>query len=478
MFNYSLAIIDTETTGMTATADRITEIAILRVIDGKLVEEWSSLVNPECSIPVEIQVLTGITNAMVRTAPKFREIADEVHRRLHDHVFVAHNARFDYGFIKNEFRRIGKPFTAEVLCTVRLSRRLYPDAASHSLDALRDRHHLTSAGRHRALGDARAAWQFIKIAARQHAPEVLALAAKVLMKMPSLPPQLQPGALDNLPEGPGVYTFYGVSNTPIYIGKANDIRTRVRSHFSSDHRSANDQRLSVEIMRIDYEETSGEMGALLREAVLIKTLMPLRNHKLRRNRELTFIRLADLARPVEIVKIGDIDFANTQRVYGPFSTKAQAKAVLASAAAEHFLCLNAMNTKKIPGPCFSYQLKKCAGFCAGQESLFQHNLRLLQALAEHKFQDWTAPGFIAIKEIHPEHRWERIHVFEHWLYRGSARDESALEELMVSRAVVEFDADIYKILRKYLQKNLPYRVISVASLTPDEFDSALTAELN
>jgi DNA polymerase III subunit epsilon len=468
MFNYPLAIIDTETTGMTATVDRITEVAILRVIDGKLVEEWSSLVNPECSIPMEIQLLTGITNAMARAAPKFYEIAEEVHRRLHDHVFVAHNARFDYGFIKNEFRRLNMPFTAEVLCTVRLSRRLYPNATSHSLDALRDRHRLTSAGRHRALGDARAAWQFIEIVAQSHAPEVLTLAAKVLMKMPSLPPQLPIGALDNLPEGPGVYTFYGVSNTPIYIGKAKDIRSRVRSHFSSDHRSANDQRLSVEIMRIDYEETCGEMGALLREAVLIKTLMPLRNHKLRRNRDLAFIRLRNLAEPVEIIKVEDVDFAQTAGLYGPFSTKARAKSVLASAATEHHLCLSAMSSKKLSGPCFSYQLKKCAGFCAGQESLFAHNLRMIAALAEYKFQDWRADGLIAIKEIHAEHKWERVHVFNHWLYHGSARDETELGELLAAKNVIEFDADIYKILCKYLQRNLPYQIFRSSALSECE----------
>ena len=142
MFNSPLAVIDLETTGMTATEDRITEIGILTVVDGKVVEEWSTLVNPECSIPAEIQSLTGITNAMVRAAPTFREIASAVHARLAEHVFVAHNARFDYGFIKNEFRRLDLKFTADVLCTVRLSRRLYPEFKSHSLDALRERPHM------------------------------------------------------------------------------------------------------------------------------------------------------------------------------------------------------------------------------------------------------------------------------------------------------------------------------------------------
>jgi DNA polymerase-3 subunit epsilon len=153
---------------MTATADRITEVGIITVVDGAVIEEWSTLVDPECSIPAEIQALTGITNAMVRDAPTFAEVVDEVRSRLEGAVFVAHNARFDYGFIKNEFRRLGESFTADVLCTVRLSRRLYPEYSRHGLDQLRERHQLSMDGRHRAMGDARAAWQFIEVATRQH----------------------------------------------------------------------------------------------------------------------------------------------------------------------------------------------------------------------------------------------------------------------------------------------------------------------
>src|SRR5262245_12130982 len=175
----AVAFIDVETTGTTSTEDRITEIGIVRVHDGELVEEWSSLVNPECSIPEEIQALTGISNAMVRDAPTFSRLAAEVRERLEGHVFVAHNARFDYGFIKNEFRRLDESFTADVLCTVRLSRRLYPDAVGHGLDAVIARHGLEDekwcqtpnlvsdticprTGRHSALGDARSLWRFVQ----------------------------------------------------------------------------------------------------------------------------------------------------------------------------------------------------------------------------------------------------------------------------------------------------------------------------
>ena len=142
MFSPAIAFVDLETTGTTSTGDRITEIGIVRVADGEFVDEWSTLVNPECSIPEEIRVLTGITNEMVRDAPTFSELRREVLERLEGHLFVAHNARFDYGFIKNEFRRVDIAFTADVLCTVRLSRRMYPEAVGHGLDALIARHGL------------------------------------------------------------------------------------------------------------------------------------------------------------------------------------------------------------------------------------------------------------------------------------------------------------------------------------------------
>ena len=246
-----IAVIDLETTGTAATSDAITEIGIVRIEGYQVVEEWSSLVNPLRSIPAEIQALTGITDAMVRDAPTFAELADEVLSRIDGHLFVAHNARFDYGFIKNAFRRIGVPFTAEVLCTVRLSRKLYPQHGQHNLDSLIARHRLSTAGRHRALGDARIAWEFMQAAAREHPADAVMAATKALLKMPSLPPQLDADALKALPDGPGVYVFYGVNDLPIYIGKSVNLRDRVRSHFSSDHRNSNDVRLSMEIRRIE-----------------------------------------------------------------------------------------------------------------------------------------------------------------------------------------------------------------------------------
>ena len=162
-----LAIVDVETTGAHPAWDRVTEIAVVEVEGGEVVSEWSTLVNPGASIPPAIQALTGITNAMVAGAPAFEELAAELYERLDGRVFVAHNARFDYGFLRHEFERAGLRFQARTLCTVKLSRRLYPEHARHSLDRLIERHHLQCSARHRALGDAQAVWQFLQVAARR-----------------------------------------------------------------------------------------------------------------------------------------------------------------------------------------------------------------------------------------------------------------------------------------------------------------------
>ena len=465
MFAPAIAFIDLETTGSVATRDRVTEVGIVRVEDGELVEEWSSLVNPECSIPEEIQALTGISNAMVRDAPTFSELRREIHERLADHVFVAHNARFDYGFLKNEFRRCEMAFTADVLCTVRLSRRLYPDAVSHGLDAVIARHGLEDAvrgdaesrtGRHSALGDARVLWRFLQCIYREKdVPDIVA-AVKRLLKIPSLPPQLPPEALESLPDGPGVYRFYGVNEIPLYIGKSVNLRDRVRSHFSGDYRSANDHRISGEIQRIEVDETAGELGALLKEARLVKDLLPLHNHRLRRKLNAVFIRFPDLGGAPQVVANKDIDWSARQpgdlALYGPFQAKLNVRRLLEEIAAAEGLCWRQLGWEKRGGPCFARQVKKCRGACIGEESPEAHNLRLLTALAPWKVNDWPWPGRVVIRERHPEGRFDEAHVFERWCHLGTARCEDELEDLATSRAEIDFDPDIYKIVQSYVAK--------------------------
>jgi DNA polymerase-3 subunit epsilon len=440
------AFVDIETTGTVATGDRVTEIGIVRVIDGRLEEEWSTLVNPETTIPPEIQFLTGITNAMVADAPTFAEIRHEVLDRLRDHLFIAHNARFDYGFIKNEFRRLGTPFSAEVLCTVRLSRKLYPEHRHHGLDAIVERHLLSGANRHRALGDARLIWEFVQAVYGQKPTDEIDAAVRQLLKTPSLPPQLPADALSRLPEGPGVYLFYGVNELPLYIGKSRNLRERVRSHFSSDHRSANDLRLSCEITRIEIEETAGELGALLQEARLIKTLLPHHNHRLRRRVGLCALRLPEEPGPPEYVIRTRFLAEEVDGFYGPFASRRKAKDVLMDLAAEHGLCWGQLGLERRDGPCFARQLGRCRGACVGIEAAADHHVRLRQALQPYAIPPWPFAGPIGIRETNEEDGREELHILDNWCHIGTARAEHEVEEMLESPRPQGFDPDIYRIV--------------------------------
>jgi len=492
----SVAFVDLETTGTGPPGDRITEIGIVRVAEGRLLDEWSTLVNPECGIPADIQALTGITNAMVRGAPTFAQVAHEVRSRLEGRLFVAHNARFDYGFLKSEFRRLGESFTANVLCTVRLSRRLYPEAASHGLDAVIARHGLredgdrepdissgaarSRTGRHSALGDARAIWRFVQAIEHERDAGEIEAAVRRLLRIPSLPPQLAPDALEGLPEGPGVYRFYGVNEMPIYIGKSVDLRTRIRSHFSADHRCANDLRISSEIRRIEVDETAGELGALLAEARLVKELLPLHNQRLRRKANACFVRLPDLERPPELLAAKDIDWdarqarpGDCETLYGPFATKRHARERLEALAAEHGLCWRQLGWEKRGGPCFARQVRRCRGACIGEETPAMHHLRLATALAPWRVADWPWPGRILVTERHPDGRFEEAHVFDRWRHLGTARDEEALAALLEARAEIEFDPDIYRILRAFVEKHpRAVRALPAARTREDAFAGA------
>ena len=204
----------------------------------------------------------------VADAPPFASVAAETLRRLEGRLFIAHNARFDYGFLKNEFKRLGVTFRASVLCTVKLSRTLFPEHKRHNLDSLIERHNLATDARHRALADAQLIRQFWQKIHVDRSNDEIEAALKAQNARPSLPPHLDPGIVDELPDTPGVYLFYADNNLPLYVGKARDIRQRVLSHFSADHASAREMNLAQQVRRIDWIETAGEIGALLKDCLL------------------------------------------------------------------------------------------------------------------------------------------------------------------------------------------------------------------
>jgi DNA polymerase-3 subunit epsilon len=452
-----LAIVDLETTGAHPAWNRVTEIAVVEVQAGEVASEWSTLIDPGAPIPAAIQALTGITNEMVAGAPAFRDIAAELHERLEGRVFVAHNARFDYGFLRHEFERAGLRFQARTLCTVKLSRRLYPGYARHDLDSLIERHALTlgeqGGARHRALGDARAVWQFLRVAAEERGADVLENAARSLAKLPSLPAFIERATLDAIPEAPGVYLLYGESGAPLYVGKSVSLRSRVLQHFSDDLRSPREAQIAREIRRIEWRRTGGELGALLLEARLVKELAPAFNRQLKRANELC--AFAFDARSLQLVSADQINSETIPFLCGVFRSKRAAMDALRNLADAHRLCLRALGFERPgKGACFRHQIRRCAGVCAGQESVHAHHARAAAALAGLKAHAWPWRGPVGIVEEDPHADPDResveVHVVDNWCLLGSARSDAEVAELLQGRPRPRFDLDHYKILARHL----------------------------
>lgn len=446
-------LLDLETTGSNPVHDRITEIAALRVEYGRVVDRWSSLIQPGQRISPYIQRLTGIDDHMVADAPPFGAVLPRLLALLDGAVLVAHNVRFDYGFLKQAAAREGIDLRVKTLCTVRLSRRLYPQAHGHGLDALMHRHGLQTAARHRAMGDVELLHDWLKHAtAELGAQTVQAAALALLHSSASLPPQLET-PIDAIPDGPGVYLFYSEGEIPLYIGKSVRLRTRVLSHFQADHRDAREMRMAQEVRRVQWHETAGDFGALLFEARLVKSLQPLFNRQLRRERELCAWLLADApdSRPLLTLVRGEaIDPQRMCNLYGTYRSRRQAVQSLRALAQRHGLCPQALGLESGKGRCFAQQIGQCKGLCCGQESAQQHYLRLQTALAAERLRAWPYPGPIGLREQDAQRERTELHVFDQWRHLGTVRDDAELADLLRGRSEAVdgggFDLDLYRLL--------------------------------
>ncbi len=443
--------LDVETTGSTATRDRVTEVAWV-LLDGETgqVTKESHLVNPDARIPAFIQQLTGITDDMVADAPRFSAIAPRLAAAMDGAVFVAHNARFDYGFIKNEFKRIGQRVRAPVLCSVKLSRLFFPAEKRHNLDAVMGRHQLQADSRHRALTDADLIYQFWLDLQQRFGPQKVLDAAKSLISQSSWPSHLDADALDEMPDTPGVYIFYGEKRFTLYVGKSKHLRQRVLSHFSGDHAHGKELSLSMQVRQIEWHETPGEIGALLLEASLVKQLAPSHNVRLRRNKSLCAWRFStETNAPPSLVWTQDLDAGAQDDLYGLFTSQRHAQTWLTTLAETHQLCKGRLGLEKVKPkqPCFGRQLRQCKGVCVGEEAPNLHDLRLLAAMVDRKVATWPFAGPVGFVERSKDKTQTAIHVVDRWCYLGTATQEGECADLLET-ARPQFDPDIYKILRK------------------------------
>jgi DNA polymerase-3 subunit epsilon len=455
-----LVCVDLETTGGNAAWHRIIEIGLVEIDRDGTVREWSTLVNPGTRIPPTIAEFTGITNEMVADAPRFEDVCREVLERLNGRLFVAHNARFDYGFLRSEFLRQEIRWSAKVLCTVKLSRRLYPEHPRHNLDAVIARHGLDCEARHRALGDARVLRDLLGVLVRDVEPARLAATVEALLRETPLPPQLPEGLADELPETAGVYRFYGEDGALLYVGKSRNLRNRVLEHFAQDHRSSKEHELSRQVRRIDWTETAGELGALLHESAAVKAEKPVHNRRLRGSAATWTLRLVphgDGPERAEIVELDALEPHERDEVYGTFRDRKAAKRALDEIVRAHQLCVRALGLEAGEGSCFAYQLKRCKGACVGREPPKLHDTRVRLALASLRMKPWPYRGRIVVVE----RDWrgvEDLHVLDGWRWLGTVRELDEARELAADRP---FDADVYRILKRTLADPSGLRIVEL-----------------
>lgn len=275
------AIVDIETTGSHASGNSITEIAIV-IHDGKQVLDfYESLVNPNANIPYFIQSLTGISNEMVANAPTFEEIAGQVAELLQDKVFVAHNVNFDYSFIKYQLEQAGYELTTKKLCTIRLARKIIPGLYGYGLSKLCHQLNINLTNHHRAGGDALATAQIFSMLVERDTKNVINTMLKGRNREQYLPAHLPVEQLDNLPHVPGVYYFYNEKGKIIYVGKAVNLKKRVKSHFSNNKPNKQKQDFLREIHRISYKECATDLMAHILESTEIRRLWPVYNRSQR-----------------------------------------------------------------------------------------------------------------------------------------------------------------------------------------------------
>lgn len=369
------AIIDVETTGTSAGNGKITEIAIYIFNGISIIDSFVSLINPECNIPWNITRLTGITNEMVESAPKFYEIAKKIVEITANTTFVAHNVSFDYSFVREEFKRLGYDYKRKTMCTVSLSRKLIPGLRSYSLGNICLELSIPIDGRHRAGGDALATVRLFE--------KILKLNETVDHDLFSLRKgNLTEEMIASIPGKCGVYYLYDNKGDLIYIGKSKNIHQRIISHLNN-RITKKAMNLSERIASVAHEETGSELIALLLESDEIKKNRPHFNRSQRRSAnnygiftfedDRGFIHLH-----VKRIEDGDIPITS-------FSFQQEAIALLHAKAEQYSLCKKLCHLDDRSTSCFNSGIGVCRGACEGKEGFDTYNLRVLEVIKPWQF---------------------------------------------------------------------------------------------
>jgi DNA polymerase-3 subunit epsilon len=387
------AVVDIETTGGYASAHGITEIAIHIHNGQEVIEIFETLINPHQNIPFHIQALTGIDNEMVANAPDFRAVAQKIYHLLHDKTFVAHNVNFDYSFVRHHLEACGYSLNTKKICTVRMSRKIFPGLASYSLGKLCSSLSVPLNNRHRAGGDAAATAIILGMLIDNDVNGLMLDTLKKTSKEQTLPPHLHRSEIDKLPNTPGVYYFKDEKGKVVYVGKAKQIKKRVCTHFSGHNISKQRQNFLRSIYSIDFKPCGTELMAFILEAAEIKRLWPENNSAMKRfEQKYALYHFEDQN---GYIRLGiDKHRKNGVALYS-FNNLLEGHQLLRKIATEHQLCEKLCFIQTPKFACTGHENGTCLGACIGEESTALYNFKVKRAITA--LQD-LLPSFALIDE--------------------------------------------------------------------------------
>lgn len=374
-------IVDIETTGNGIIGNKITEISIFKYDGIEVVDEYTTLVNPECEIPYFITGLTGIDDHMVRDAPIFSEVGQQIQEFTKDLIFVAHSVNFDYNVIKNEFRTMGVSFVRKKLCTVRLSRRVFPGLGSYSLGKLCSSLDIPLKDRHRARGDAHATvLLFHKILGSGNSEQLITSFLNARSQEATLPPSLSREVYERLPSNTGVYYFKNSKGTVIYVGKAKNIKKRILGHFYD--KSTREIELCKETSTIDFELAGSELLALLIESAAIKHYYPKYNRA--QKRKIPAYGIFSYADRNGIIHLGYNRVNVLPSHYLAFYNTTDCRLYLEELCKTFQLCPKYCHLQENVSHCSHFRIPECGGVCRGTESASAYQDKVESAIAYMK----------------------------------------------------------------------------------------------
>ncbi|MEX0289655.1 MAG: exonuclease domain-containing protein [Flavobacteriaceae bacterium] len=455
-------IVDIETTGNGIKGNKITEISIFKFDGEMIIEEYTSLVNPECDIPYFITGLTGIDNHLVRNAPTFKEITTEIEAITKGCIFVAHSVNFDYNVIRNEFQDLGLDFSRKKLCTVRLSRRLFPGYHSYSLGKLCSALNIPLKDRHRARGDAHATvLLFKKLIGLDGSEAVFKSFLNARSQEATLPPGLPKSVFQSLPQEPGIYYFKNNKGDIIYVGKAINIKKRVLSHFYD--KATKEVRMCSETTHVDFERSGSEIVALLMESVAIKRHYP--PYNLAQKRRVIQYGIFSYEDRNGVLHLAFNKLKLTPNPLLVLNNTTDCRLLLETLCEEYQLCAKYCHLQEGVKSCSHFRLSNCEGICRGSESPEEYNKKVKKAMDFLK----TGNEDFVIKEQGRNKEEDAVILFTNGQYNGYGfiaknTSISSLEDISAYVKSQKNTPEAQRMVQSYLLKNKNKKIFLTADI--------------